>query len=97
VIEIHDLFLLFLPRFPGAPGSERLLLPRRAAAFWEGPKRFRGRNRESRRREDRWAQELARSSAQENEERKKKWLNATIGTINNEVEKAAKLEYAHKK
>src|SRR5258708_22409397 len=28
-----------------------MLLPRRAAAFWEGPKRLAGRNRESRRRE----------------------------------------------
>jgi hypothetical protein len=28
-----------------------MLLPKRAAAFWEGPERFRGRNRESRSRE----------------------------------------------
>jgi len=42
----------------GAPGSEWILLPKRAAAFWEGHKKssalFRrvvGRNRKSRRRE----------------------------------------------
>jgi hypothetical protein len=52
VIEIHDLFLHFLPYFLGALKSEWILLPRRAAAFWEGPKWVRGRNRESRRRED---------------------------------------------
>jgi len=43
-------FLLFLAPFPGAPRSERPLLPRRAAALWEGPVPF-GRNRESRSRE----------------------------------------------
>jgi hypothetical protein len=48
VIEIHDVILLFLPRFLGAPRAEWILLPRRAAAFWEGPKGFTGRNRESR-------------------------------------------------
>jgi len=35
----------------GHPRAEWILLPRRAAAFWEGPKGFIGRNRESRRRE----------------------------------------------
>jgi len=35
----------------GHPRAEWILLPRRAAAFWEGPERFKGRNRESRRRE----------------------------------------------
>lgn len=39
--------LLFSPHFPGAPQSERPLLPKRVAALWEGPARF-GRNRESR-------------------------------------------------
>jgi hypothetical protein len=51
VIEIHDLILLFLLHFLGAPEKRGLLLPRRAAAFWEGPERLTGRNRESRRRE----------------------------------------------
>ena len=51
VIEIHDLFLHFCPTSLGHPRAEWILLPRRAAAFREGPKRFRGRNRESRRRE----------------------------------------------
>jgi hypothetical protein len=32
--------LLFLPRFPGAPKKRGLLLPRRAAAFWEGARAF---------------------------------------------------------
>src|SRR5713226_10520727 len=51
VTEVRDeLFSFFLPHFPGAPKSERPLLPRRAGALWEGPVRF-GRNRESRRRE----------------------------------------------
>src|SRR5215468_7572271 len=40
----------FLPHFPGAPRSERPLLPRRAGALWEGPVSF-GRSRESRSRE----------------------------------------------
>ena len=40
----------FLPHFLGAPKSERLLLPKRAAALWEGTVSF-GRNRESRSRE----------------------------------------------
>ena len=39
-----------MPHFPGAPRSERPLLPRRAGALWEGPATF-GRNRESRTRE----------------------------------------------
>ena len=39
-----------MPHFLGAPKSERLLLPRRAAAFWEGTVLF-GRNWESRSRE----------------------------------------------
>src|SRR6266567_2212685 len=43
-------FSFFLPHFPGAPRSERPLLPRRAGALWEGPVWF-GRNRESRSRE----------------------------------------------
>src|SRR6266404_3852276 len=51
VIEIHDLFLHFCPISLGHPRAEWMLLPRRAAAFWEGPKEFSGRNRESRRRE----------------------------------------------
>src|SRR2546428_10806527 len=34
--------LLFLPHFLGAPEKRGLLLPRRAAAFWEGPKDLRG-------------------------------------------------------
>jgi hypothetical protein len=46
----HEIFSFFLPHFPGAPRSERLLLPRRAGALWEGPVPF-GRNRESRSRE----------------------------------------------
>src|SRR6516162_2855907 len=62
----------FLPHFLGAPKSERLLLPRRAAALWEGPVLF-GRNRESRKPRSCRAQELARSSAQENE-RQKRWM-----------------------
>jgi hypothetical protein len=36
-------FSFFLPHFPGAPKSERPLLPRRADALWEGPVAF-GRN-----------------------------------------------------
>jgi hypothetical protein len=51
VIEIHDLFLHFCPISLGHPRAEWMLLPRRAAAFWEGPEGFTGRNRESRRRE----------------------------------------------
>ena len=43
----HEFFSFFLPHFPGAPKSERPLLPRRAGALWEGPVLF-GRNRESR-------------------------------------------------
>lgn len=39
--------LLFLPHFLEAPKSERLLLPKQAAALWEGTMVF-GRNRESR-------------------------------------------------
>ena len=35
----------------GHPRAEWILLPRRAAAFWEGPEGFTGRNRESRSRE----------------------------------------------
>src|SRR5713226_3010274 len=51
VTEVRDeLFSFFLPHFPGAPKSERPLLPRRAGALWEGPVPF-GRNRESRSRE----------------------------------------------
>src|SRR6266853_2761826 len=46
----HEFFSFFLPHFPGAPRSERPLLPRRAGALWEGPVPFR-RNRESRSRE----------------------------------------------
>src|ERR1700738_5299482 len=46
----HNFFSFFLPHFPGAPRSERPLLPRRADALWEGPVQF-GRNRESRSRE----------------------------------------------
>jgi hypothetical protein len=42
------MFLLFLPHFLGAPEKQGLLLPKRAAAFWEGTKRITGRNRESR-------------------------------------------------
>src|ERR1700735_1732578 len=38
VIEVHVLFLLFCPISLGHPRAERMLLPRRAAAFWEGPK-----------------------------------------------------------
>src|SRR5216684_3757334 len=45
-----NFFSFFLPHFPGAPRSERPLLPRRAGALWEGPVPF-GRNRESRNRE----------------------------------------------
>src|SRR5581483_944785 len=37
VIEIHDLFLHFCPISLGHPRAEWILLPRRAAAFWEGP------------------------------------------------------------
>jgi hypothetical protein len=36
------LFLLFLPHFLGAPKGEWILLPRRAAAFREGPIGFEG-------------------------------------------------------
>ena len=39
-----------MPHFPEASKSERLLLPKQVAAFWEGTVLF-GRNRESRRRE----------------------------------------------
>src|SRR5579863_10743530 len=46
VIEIHDLFLHFCPISLGHPRAEWILLPRRAAAFWEGPERITGRNRE---------------------------------------------------
>jgi hypothetical protein len=63
VIEIHKLFLHFCPISLGHARAEWILLPRRAAAFWEGPAGFTGRNRESRRREDRRAQELSRSRA----------------------------------
>src|SRR5712692_7437728 len=45
-----NLFSFFLPHFPGAPRSERPLLPRRAGALWEGPVPF-GKNRKSRSRE----------------------------------------------
>lgn len=34
--------LLFLPHFPEAPKSERPLLPKRTAAFWEGTQRLKG-------------------------------------------------------
>src|SRR5882762_5714839 len=44
-------FSLFCPISLGHPRAEWILLPRRAAAFWEGPKGFTGRNRESRSRE----------------------------------------------
>src|SRR5882724_189404 len=46
----HEFFSFFLPHFPGAPKSERPLLPRRAGALWGGLVLF-GRNRESRSRE----------------------------------------------
>jgi hypothetical protein len=46
----HEFFSFSLPHFPGAPKSERPLLPRRAGALWEGPVVF-GRSRESRTRE----------------------------------------------
>src|SRR5207248_881030 len=50
-VEIrHEFFSFFLPHFPGAPRSERPLLPRRAGALWEGPVPFGG-HRESRTRE----------------------------------------------
>jgi hypothetical protein len=42
--------LLFLPYFLGAPKKRGVLLPRRVAAFWEGPVMY-GRNREIRSRE----------------------------------------------
>jgi hypothetical protein len=51
VIQIHGLFLLFCPISLGHPRAEWILLPKRVAAFREGPKGFRGRNRESRSRE----------------------------------------------
>ena len=41
VIQIH-LFLLFCPISLGHPRAERMLLPRRVAAFREGPKNHRG-------------------------------------------------------
>ncbi len=34
-----QLRVCFLPHFPEAPRSERMLLPKRAAAFWEGHKK----------------------------------------------------------
>src|SRR5215470_6263514 len=52
VIEIHRLFSPFsCPIFLGPLKSEWLLLPKRAAALWEGTQRGKGRNRESRSRE----------------------------------------------
>ena len=51
VIQIHVCFSFFCPISLGHPRAKRILLPRRAAAFWEGPERFLGRNRESRSRE----------------------------------------------
>jgi hypothetical protein len=62
--KTEHLRLHFCPISLGHPRAEWILLPRRAAAFWEGPEGFTGRNRESRRREDRRAQELSRSRAQ---------------------------------
>src|SRR5580658_2954518 len=44
-------FSFFCPISLGHPRAEWILLPRRAAAFWEGTEGFPGRNRESRRRE----------------------------------------------
>ena len=79
----HELvILLFLPHFPGAPRSERPLLPNRTTAFREGHKKifggvsedFLGGDRESRRREAAGRRNLARSSAQKNERQKKAGL-----------------------
>jgi hypothetical protein len=50
-LDVIDLFLHFCPISLGHPRVEWILLPGRAAAFWEGPERFTGRNRESRRHE----------------------------------------------
>ena len=36
------MILLFLPHFPGAPQKRGLLLPKQAAAFWEGTDVFEG-------------------------------------------------------
>jgi hypothetical protein len=44
-------FLLLCPISLGHPRAERMLLPKRASAFREGPEGLMGRNRESRRRE----------------------------------------------
>ena len=48
-----------------------MLLPRRAAAFWEGPKGFTGRNRESRRREAAGRRNYPEAVPRENERQKK--------------------------
>jgi hypothetical protein len=65
------LILLFLLHFLGAPEKRGLLLPKRAAAFREGTEDSREEPGKQKTRSCR-AQELARSSAQENERRKKR-------------------------
>ena len=65
--------LLFLPHFLGAQRSEWLLLPKRAAALWEGPTGLAEEPGKQKTRSCR-TQELARSSARENEWQKKSGL-----------------------
>jgi hypothetical protein len=67
------MFLLFLPHFLGAPAKRGLLLPRQAAAFWEGPKTNHGEEPGKQKPRSCRAQELARSSPQEKERQKKTW------------------------
>jgi hypothetical protein len=77
----HEILSFFLPHCPGAPRSERPLLPSRAGALWEGPVLF-GRNRESRAREA--AGRRNWPEAQENERQKKAGLpiSKTVGMMN---------------
>src|SRR6267378_4457791 len=69
----HEFFSFFLPHFPGAPRSERPLLPRRAGALREGPVPFR-RNRESRTHEAAGRRNWPEAVPRKNERQKKAGL-----------------------
>ena len=76
----NGFFSFFLPHFLGVHSGEWLLLPKRASALWEGPNAVEGGTGKAEDASYR-TQELARSSAQENEWQKKRGPTGLIESV----------------